>query len=343
MLREAENNEESIFANITVRLGKATEFSGGLRYIDYGAVGSVKQGAALTPVPAAAQDDEFNATIYTASIRHHLTEDLMIYATTGSSWRPGVTVIGTFSLAPSPLELSFMLLPPEESRSYEIGLKSAFLEQRLRLNVAGFYQDFENYPFRSSTGQFYVETAARTPAPFQRVGRFNFVAPVPVKVYGVEAEISYVRENFDVSAGAAYAHGEISNGLVPCDDYLPRDGVPDSVSVVPTVAQILSTGSTLSACRASYRASQSPPWSASIQSEYRIPLWSVVDVFLRGQASLHGDSRNDSLNPVDDVDAHSIVNLLCWRPKFRRRLGVVALRQEHRRDRTRPSRVVNPR
>lgn len=304
-LREVRNEEKSVFGNLTLHLGAATELSGGLRYIDYQAVGSVKSGAALTPVPQAGQNDHFDAVIYSLSLKHNFSDDLMVYATTGSSWRPGVTAVGNFNTAPSPLERQFSILPPETSKSYEIGFKSTFLDKRLRFNLAAFLQDFQNYPYRSSGGQFFVNTNTLGTS----VSTFNFVGAVPVEVYGLEAELAYNSENFDVTAGAAYANGKIKNGLVPCNDYFPRDGIPDSVSTIPTVAQIQAAGSTLSSCRVNFRASQSPLWNATIQSEYRLPVSSAANGFLRGQLTLNGSSLNDPRNPFDDVKAYALLNL----------------------------------
>lgn len=314
LLRTNHTEEKSAFANLTAHIGEALEVSAGARYIEYQAQGGVVVNGA--PLAAAAQDDDFDTTIYSGSVKYTFNESLMAYASVGTSWRPGITVIGDFSLAPSPLELSFINLPPEESTSYEMGLKWTGLDNRMRLNLAVFHQDFDNYPWRTPSPVYYVETALNTattpPTPFERVTPFNFVGAVPVEVNGLEAEWTWAAsERWDIGLNASYAKSEIDNGLVPCNDYSPHDGVPDTNSSVPTVTQIkdASNGGTITGCTVDYRASQAPLWSAAMQSEYRIPFNQDIDGYVRGLYSFYGDSQNDPTSMIDDVDSYGLLNL----------------------------------
>ncbi|CAN7515470.1 TonB-dependent receptor [Phenylobacterium sp. LjRoot225] len=309
------SREESIFGNLTFHLDDATEISGGLRYIDFRSNGSLR--VAGNVLAAANEDKHDNPIIYSVSAKHKFGDDLMVYASTGSSWRPPITVIGDFSLARSPLENSFLLLGPERSKSYEVGFKSTLMEKRLRVNVSAFHQDFKNYPYRSSSGVFFVETAANTtttpPTLFQRVpAPFNFVAAVPVKVDGLEGEVSYqILDNWNISANGSYAKSKIKNGSVPCNDYFPRDGVPDTGSSIPTVAQIQAAtgGGTISACDVAFSASLAPKWAGTVMSEYYRPLSGNMDGYVRGLLSLYGKSQNDPSNAVDDYKGYALLNI----------------------------------
>jgi len=312
ILRGSRNKEKSVYANVTLHLGDATELSGGLRYIDYWSESSLSVAGRLVT----AIDNHDNPIIYTVSARHRFSDELMVYASVGSSWRPPVFAVGDFSLAPSERELSFLNLAPEKSTSYEIGFKSDLLNKRLRLNVSAFHQEFKNYPYRSSSGVFFVETTANTattpPTLFQRVNQFNFVAAVPVKVNGVEVEAIYQPlDNWNISGNVSFAKSKIKNGLVPCNDYFPTDGVPDSVSGVPTVDQIRTAtgGDTIAACAVDFRASLAPLWSGTLSSEYFHPVSSNVDGYIRGLVSFYGKSKNDPSNAVDDVKAYALLNL----------------------------------
>jgi iron complex outermembrane receptor protein len=143
-----------------------------------------------------------------------------------------------------------------------------------------------------------------------RVNTFNFVASVPVEVNGVEAQVSFAATNrWDIGASASYAKSKIQDGVIPCNDYFPRDGIPDSGSGVPTLAQIGATGDNLATCVVDYRASFSPLWSAAIQSEFRLPVSATLDTYIRGLASVYGDSQSDPTNAVDDVDSYALLNL----------------------------------
>jgi len=304
--RRGNNTEKSGFVNLSVQLGDATELSGGLRYIKYHSEGSLFiSGARLA---AADEDSDFNKTIYTASLKHNFTPDLMVYASTGTSWRPGISATGDFSVARSALENSFLILDPEESTSYEIGLKWTALEQRLRTAVSVYHQKFDNYPYRSPSGVFFVETQSPTSQP--RINQFNFVAAVPVEVNGIEADIAFAPvSSWDIGLTAAYSKGEIQDGLIPCNDYFPRDGVPDSGGI-PTVNDIrtATNGDNLSGCTANYRSSLAPLWSGTLQSEFRLPIGSFTG-YARGLLSYYGNSQNDPTNAVDDYGSYEMLNV----------------------------------
>ncbi|CAN7584319.1 TonB-dependent receptor [Phenylobacterium sp. LjRoot219] len=312
IIRTGGTKEQSIYGNLTLHVTEQTELSGGLRYIDY------EDDAQLVVAgrTVSATDDHSNPIIYSVSAKHRFNEDLMVYGTVGSSWRPPVHAVGDFSLARTPRENSFLNLPPEKSTSYEIGFKSDWLDKRLRFNVSAFHQDFTNYPYRSASGVFYVETAANTsttpPTLFQRVSQFNFVAAVPVKVNGVEAEASYqILDTWNLSGNVSYAKSKIKNADVPCNDFFPADGEPDTASGVPTIGQIraASGGDNLAVCNVAFRASLAPLWASSITSEYHQSLRGDVDGYIRGLLQLYGDSKNDPSNAVDDVKAYALLNL----------------------------------
>lgn len=187
-----QSKERSFFGNITTHLGENTEVAGGLRRIRTRNPASEFLIAGVNNPQPAQNDDGW---IYTASIKQQITPDFMVYASTGTSRRVGPNVIGDFSVAKSALESSFLYLPAEKSESYEVGLKSNWLDDRLTFNLTGYHQKFRNYPFRNPTGIYYVNSTATvvngnvniTPS----VSQFNFVAPVPVEVNGVEAELRF--------------------------------------------------------------------------------------------------------------------------------------------------------
>ena len=298
--------EKSFFGNLTAQIGAATEASVGVRYIKYHSEGALYvSGARQT---AADEDTDSNATIYTASVKHNFTDDLMVYASTGTSWRAGISAVGDFSVARTPFENSFLVLPPEKSTSYEIGFKASALDKRLRYAASVYHQKFDNYPYRSASGVFYA--FQQTPASAQTVSSFNFVAAVPVEVNGVEADVSFAPfSQWDMGATAAVSKGEIKNGFIPCNDYAPTDGIPDSGVPADAAAIHTATGDNLAGCRVTLRASLAPQWSGSLQSEYRLPITSAFSSFVRGQLSIYGNSKNDPTNAVDDYKSYELLNL----------------------------------
>ncbi len=327
-----ETDEQSWFANVTYHITDRTDVSAGLRRIDYefdqnlivNGTKLIGPGNVFGP----AGDDghrEWEETIYSFSVSHDFTEDFMGYFSYGTSWRPGVTAVGDFSLLQSELQESFTTLPPEESESFELGFKSTWLDDRLRVNATVFHQEFDDYPYRaggegSGGGIYFISYSANRDAQGNVIGltpevdQHNFVAAVPVEVNGVEIETSFrATDDWDLGALFSYAKGEIDDGLVPCNDYLPHDGVPDSGGV-PTLNDIaaatggLFTGDNLAACNVDFRSNFAPLWTATLTSEYRFPLGAATG-YVRGLWTLYGDSENDPSNPVDDVDSYNILNL----------------------------------
>ncbi len=314
--RRGKTHEQSVFGNLTAHIGDRTEVAGGLRYIDYQSSGSLLQPGIVIPDPSVKD----NKLIYSASVKHNFTRDLMVYASTGSSYRPGINAVGDFSVQQSALEQSFLNLPPETSKSYEVGFKSTLMDGKLRLNASAFHQKFDNFVYRApgvngQSGIYYVNynrtvtNGVATIVP--QVNQFNFVAAVPVTVNGVEGEIGYdVGSRLKFNLVGSYALGKIKNGTIPCND-LNGDGIPDATITAPSVAQLIGRvgANNLSSCSVSQRSSFQPPLSATLQTEYGAPVTDGTDAYIRGLASYFGKSQSDPSNIYDNVKQYVMVNL----------------------------------
>ena len=320
IVRNGESVEKSVFGNLTAHLfDDRLELSGGLRHIVYENWDELILGLGNNAAPrvqSPAVPEKRNHTIYTASAKYEFSPETMVYALVGSSWRPGPRVVGNFSVGPggtgqTARELSFLNLPDETSTSYEVGMKTSFLNGRGRLNISAFYQKFANYPFRGP-GVPYLNYASPT-AP-ATVGNFNFVAPVPVTVKGIEGEASFnILDRWSIALNASYADGQIKNGTIACTD-LNGDGVPDVNPVVPTnpavFAATLQPGQTLAQCSGINRAtSTTPKFSANLQSQYSVDLTDRMSGFLRGSATFRGKTDGSPDTTFDDQDAYTTVNL----------------------------------
>ncbi|GAA0330652.1 TonB-dependent receptor [Sphingomonas oligophenolica] len=312
--RNGRSHEQSFFGNVTAHIGNSTQFSGGLRHISYKDVGNLVVGGNVV----LNDSREEKKWIYSASVQHNFTPEIMVYASTGSSFRPGISAIGDFNIASSALERSFINLPAESSKSYEVGLKSTLFDHRAHFNISGYHQTFSNFVYRApGNGVYYINTVAVRDAQgnvtgtSQQVANFNFVAAVPAEVNGVEGELSVdVTHRFSIGIVASYALGKIKGGTIPCTD-LNKDGVPDAVTSAPTLAQLqAATGANnISACKVTQRSSFLPPFSATIQSEYSHPISDHVDAYLRGLLTFNGQSQGDPTNAFDQVGSYGLLNL----------------------------------
>ncbi len=305
--RPSENTEKSVFGNATWQLSDATQLSAGLRYINYEETSQLTVANGSFVVPG--EIDE-TATIYSVSVKHHFNDAVMGYASAGSSWRPGANAVGNFSTNQSEREQRFQQLPPEESDSVEFGVKSDLFDRALRLNGTVFYQRFDNYPYRPLEGLYYVSTDSNGA---ESVGQFNFVAPVPVDVYGFEFE-GYYQATPQWGMGMLYSwsKGTLDDATIPCNDYSPTDGQPDGPgSPRPTTAEIRNStgGENLAVCDgANFRSNFAPLWTATFNTQYDFVV-ADLNAYVRGQASLYGNSENDPTNALDDVDSYTLANL----------------------------------
>ncbi|MBB6253297.1 TonB-dependent receptor [Nitrospirillum iridis] len=303
--------ETSFYGNLTAYLWDNTELAGGARLIQYKDVSSLAVDG--TQIPYATRDADYTHAIFNASLKQRFDENLMGYLSVGTSWRPGAFVVGDFNLAASPLEQSFISLKPETSTSYEAGLKSEWFDKKVTLNLAAYLQDFDNYPYRvGGNGVYFINTSYVSNALVQNVSQFNFAGAVPVRVYGVEAELAYRPvPNWFLAGTLNYADGRIQNGVVPCND-LNGDGVPDTnLTAAPTLAQLRAVvgANNLSSCKVNYRSSSSSPWSGTLQSEYSQSLGNNVQGFVRGLLSWKGESQNDPTNSYDDLGSYALLDL----------------------------------
>lgn len=303
--------EKSFFGNITAHIGDATEISGGLRRIKYHSEGGLI--IAGNELEEAAEDRTRKATIYSASIKHNFTEDFMAYASFGTSWRPGSAtnaIILRENAQPDEMFSALYFPSPEKSESYEIGFKSTWLDDRLRVNLTAFHQDFKNYAFFSRNVIFAAVDSEGVERPLTAAP--GIAVGVPAKVDGVEAEIAFqASDRWNLGLVAAYAKSKVKNGVIPCNDYNPADGVPDSLPSSPTFDEILAAngGAQVATCGVTQRAGMSAPFSMTFQTQYEMPLSNSMDGYARALVTYSGKSQNDPTNVVDDIKAHGIVNL----------------------------------
>jgi iron complex outermembrane receptor protein len=305
--------ETSFFGNLTAHIGDATELSGGVRHINQKSDDGSLTIAGRTVIPTPGYDDK--GWVYTASIKHNFSRDLMVYANTGTSRRVGPNVIGDFSVAPSAIEKSFTYLPAETSQNYEIGLKSTFLENRLRLNATGYHQTFKNFPYKGSDNIYYVNYGATvsggvvtvTPG----VAVLSYAAPVPVEVNGVELDANYnITPAWSVGLLASYSLGKIKGGVVPCND-LNGDGKPDALTAPPPLAtlQAVVGANNVSTCKVTQRSAFQAPFSATAQSEFHMPLNDNLEGYVRGLFTFLGDSQGDPTFGYDQVKSYGLLNM----------------------------------
>jgi iron complex outermembrane receptor protein len=298
--------EMSFFANLTVHLGENTELSGGVRFIEAqkdsirrnsgstgfrgrgdltapaclaagGTFGTTYAGVCDVPVTAVVQPpivDQWEKTpvVYSATLSHHFTPELMVYGNFGTSWRPGPTQ----------------------------GNKTSWLDDRLTVNLDVYHQKYDNLVYSDLSGIPYVADNG------QGVRQLGFAIPmnsnIDADVDGIDLDAAFVSERWKLRGGVSWSNGEYKDQLIPCKDG-NFDGVPDAGAFSP--AQF-PPGVLIAQCTLSGRSSPTPKWNATFQPEYSHPIASF-EAFING--ALTYTPENPYANPLYTVPDYLLVNL----------------------------------
>ena len=89
--------------------------------------------------PDGEQSQDYTVTTPTAGIQYHFSEDAMLYASYSKGFKAGGWT--TRLSAPIP-DISAAAFGPEFDKTYELGLKSEFLDRHVQTNVALFYSEY---------------------------------------------------------------------------------------------------------------------------------------------------------------------------------------------------------
>jgi iron complex outermembrane receptor protein len=320
------SEETSIFAGATLHLGDSTEVSGGVRHIwskfqsrlgtrlETGLVAippafigpglpscaaaqfqSTYPGFCDVPVPGfALPDANFRATkeptIYNLSVQHRINDDFMVYAATGTSYRPAIAspgIQGALNGHPDPVLNTLTFHPAETSTNYEAGFKWTLAGGRGRLNASVFRQKFDNLTM-FVPNIVYFNTATGQPA----LG--NFTASVDALVTGFEVDAAIRVHGVDLSGQVSYADGEVDGSEVPCN--LNQGGEP-----------VFNRAGLISLCPGG-SVSRDPLWSATFQAEYARQISGDMDAFVRGLMTYYAKSEN-RMEPNFTVEDYALVNL----------------------------------
>lgn len=119
-------------------IGTATGGTGTLTYLDTVAFWSRNSVTGTGIATRATQNEKRNwgAFTYDATAKYNFTRDLNVYARYAKGFRSGGFNTG------ATLQTQVATVDPEYVKSYEIGLKSEWLNGRLSANLAAFYNDY---------------------------------------------------------------------------------------------------------------------------------------------------------------------------------------------------------
>lgn len=231
-------------------------------------------GVCDSPIPAGianasqSNNDKYTDALYNFSLSHKFTDDLMVYATTGSSFRTGLPAINNPGL---PVNLTSPA--PEKAKSYELGIKASW-GRNLRVNASVFQIDYGNQLTTFQGVQYWNTVSSRV-----STTSIAFYRNVDSQVRGFELEVAAQPiDNLSLGANLGYSKIKSKGGLVPCND----PAQPAISAANPINFCTSPSGQVLN---------QDSPWSVTTNGSYTVPLGSV-DAYLRFNLSYRGKNPN---------------------------------------------------
>ena len=236
---------------------------------------SVDYGAAYCQVTVAASsrptqfnNDKFSKALYNFSLSHQFTDDILVYATTGTSFRSGLPSVGNAGLPPA-LETP----KPETATSYEIGVKTSF-NRNLRVNASVFQLDYKDQLTTLEGVRFF----STIPGANVQAANVSFYGNLDARVRGVELEIA--ARPFDrASLGANLSYSKIKSqgGTIPCNTATaPTAAVPVQLCNSPS-GQVLNTQA---------------PFQTTVNGGYEIPFTDSIGGYFRFNVNYQGKNPN---------------------------------------------------
>ena len=146
ILSDLTTDSYAVFGEATYAITPKTRVTAGVRYTADrrkfdGNQSPIFLTDAVGPTASNRAKLSYNEVTYRLALRQDITDDVNVYASVNRGFKAG-----SFSLQ-SPLSPP---VQPQFIMAYEVGLKSELLDRRLRLNLAAYHYDIDDYQVRSA-------------------------------------------------------------------------------------------------------------------------------------------------------------------------------------------------
>lgn len=146
----------ALFGEGTWEINEQWRLLAGLRYTDEKKdfVGSNIFFTDVLGFPGFARDDEssFDDTNYRVALQYHMNDDVMFYGSYATGFKSG----GYSSDCFSPLPICFNPVDPESVKTWELGMRSEFVNNRLRFNLTYFDNSYDDLQLGGSTRRGFI-------------------------------------------------------------------------------------------------------------------------------------------------------------------------------------------
>ncbi|MFA5630142.1 MAG: TonB-dependent receptor [Porticoccaceae bacterium] len=152
IIHSIDTSSMSVFAEGTFELTEATRLTLGARYtkdkkeLTGWTEVNLEDGSMLMAIPTPSDSKTWREPTWRAALEHSLRDDVLIYASYNKGFRSGT--YNTVTVTGRPIN-------PEFVDAYEVGFKSDWLDRRLRINGALFYNDYTDIQLAINRGTTY--------------------------------------------------------------------------------------------------------------------------------------------------------------------------------------------
>lgn len=220
-------------------------------------------------------DAKSNELTYRVNIGYEATDDIYFYATHATGYKGGGfnDQIGGFAAFGADLDAfraAARPTDPEKAKSYEVGVKSEFLDNRVRFNLTGFYVDYSNLQ-----KQLNVPIVVNG-APNQVT---IFVNAASATVKGLEAELTAKPvDNLTLRGVLGYQDGKYDSYDAPGAGY--------DLATAPL--------------------DRAPKWQWTIDATYEAPVANDYKLVVNGNVAHQG--RNLYTQSIDEPEGNTYLN-----------------------------------
>ncbi len=279
------------FGQATYNVTDDLHVTAGLRYTsDKKALEGSQAGAAVpfagAPYPGnpagIPTDSTWSKLTYRASVDYQITPDMMAFASYNTGFRSGTYVLNNWTNPPA---------RPEEITAYEAGVKSEWLDRKLRLNSSVFYYQYDDIQLRRtalSGGTFVTFNAAQS------------------EIYGLDLDFDYVASSeLTIVGGLELLHAEYTS-------------FPSGPCTTPAVIGGTTLGGAVTAvCDLSGNDMiRAPSVTANLGVRYSTPLWGgTFNVFAND--GYNSGFAWDPDNRLQQKSYHMVNATVGWSPNER--------------------------
>ena len=292
-IKDVDSKSYAAFGQATWHVTDTTRITAGLRYnyedIDLGIVVTVPETDAQITLPFATPGEVFenrtdNAWSGRLIVEHDITDQAMVYGSVARGYKaPGANTLS--SVVDAQAEGVDAIIDPEIPTNFEVGLKSIWWENRLMINAAMFYTEFEDFHATVSNN-----AAGELP-------NFNLDNVDELRSQGVEMELSFkASENLSLSANVAYIDA-VFESFEGAQCYIGQTEAEGCVNG----SQDLS----------GEEASNSPDWSYNVTARYDRSIASLgVNAYVLGSYYWQDEVQYSTTgNPNTIGDAYGLMDL----------------------------------